>query len=393
MTRNVYLILAEVFLMTAGQTMMTVLVPLSAASMGTSEGRIGLLIAIPGLMALLAGFPCAALSDRIGRRRLLISGATLTVGAALVFSLAEAYGWLMLGMAVAGLSNSVFFLPALAYVSEVVSSEVHVRVQGYNGGLQGLAALMGVLLAGVLIDTVGFSWAFVAAGLLGLLTVLAALRTEETVRSPSDGFVFWGEIISGYRRAGTILFTRPQVQMAVVIGILHSTAITSVGDAFFPLFATTRLAHSSTIASSLLGVRNLAATATSLLFGAIATRFGMLRALFVGQALESLGLLLLPWAPNLAVTGGLLAAQGIGLGLCPATANVLVADGTSSDERGLGFACVGVTWRVAAVVVAPLLGLLAERAGLYLVFVAGGAFAAMGMVTLVFLQHRRRDGK
>lgn len=392
MTRNVYLILAQVFLMTAGQTMITVLVPLSAASMGTPEGRIGLLIAIPGLMALLAGFPCAALSDRIGRRRLLISGAALTVGAALVFSSTEAYGWLVLGMAVAGLSNSVFFLPALAYVSEVVSSEIHVRVQGYNGGLQGLAALMGVLLAGVLIDTVGFSWAFVAAGLLGLLTVLAALRTEETVRFSGDGFAL-REIISGYRRAARILFTRPQVQMAVVIGILYSTAITSVGDAFFPLFATTRLGHSSTIASSLLGVRNLAATATSLLFGAIATRFGVLRALFVGQAIESLGLLLLPWAPNLVVTGGLLAAQGVGLGLCPATANVLVADGTSSDERGLGFACVGVTWRVAAVVVAPLLGLLAERAGLYLVFVAGGAFAAMGMVTLVFLQHRRRDGK
>ena len=378
--------------MTAGQTMMAVLVPLSAASMGTSEGRIGLLIAIPGLMALLAGFPCAALSDRIGRRRLLISGAILTVGAALVFSLAEAYGWLVLGMAVAGLSNSVFFLPALAYVSEVVSSEVHVRVQGYNGGLQGLAALMGVLLAGVLIDTVGFSWAFVAAGLLGLLTVFAALRTEETVRFSGDGLVF-KEVISGYRRAGRILFTRPQVQMAVVIGVLYSTAITSVGDAFFPLFATTRLAHSPTSASSLLGVRNLAATATSLLFGAIATRFGLFRALLVAQALESLGLLLLPWAPNLVVTGGLLATQGIGLGLCPASANVLVADGTSSDERSLGFACVGVTWRVAVVAVAPLLGLLAERAGLYLVFVAGGAFAAMGMVILVFLQHRRRDGK
>ena len=378
--------------MTAGQTMISVLVPLSAASVGASEGRIGLLIAIPSLMGLLAGFPCAALSDRIGRRRLLISGAALTVAAALVLSLAEVYGWLVLGMAVAGLSNSVFFLPALAYVSEAVSSEVHVRVQGYNGGLQGLAALIGVLLAGVLIDVIGFSRAFVVAGLLGILTLFAALQTEETVRSSADGSVL-KEIISGYRRAGRILFTRPQVQMAVVIGMLHSTVITSVGDAFFPLFATTRLAHSSTIASGLLGVRNLAAAATSMLFGMIATRLGLLRALFVGQALESLGLLLLPWAPNLVVMGGLLAAQGAGLGLCPASANVLVADGTSSDERGLGFACVGVTWRVAVVAVAPLLGLLAERAGLHLVFVAGGAFVVMGMMTLVFLEHRRRDGE
>lgn len=75
--------------------------------------------------------------------------------------------------------------------------------------------------------------------------------------------------------------------------------------------------------------------------------------------------------------------------MTPAITNVLVAAGTPLDDRALGFACVGLISRASVLVFAPLLGLLAEVAGMHLVFVAGGVLAGVCVTVLAVLILRR----
>ena len=390
MSRSPYLILSGIFFFTTAQTMVMILVPLAAASMVTSKTLVGLIVAVPGFLSLVADLPCAALSDRVGRRRMLVVGSGMSIIAAVTLSRSNEYLGLVLGITLSGLANSFWWGSALAYVSEASSPEDHAHVQGYNGGLQGLSAFIGALLAGILVDATGFAVAFVVVAVLGTLTALVALQTEETVKRADSQFSFT-EIINGYRHAGRLLCTRTQIQMAGVIGLLYGIVIFSVGNSFFPLYVTTQIGYSSTLAGSLLSVRNLLGALVSPLFGPTVSRFGPFRAILVSQALGSLGLLLVPWTSSAVMMFVLLGAQGAGFGFAPAAANILVAAGTSLDDRAVGFACVGLFWRGSMLVLPPLLGLLAEVAGMHLVFVAGGLLAGLCITALAVLILRRSN--
>ena len=139
-------------------------------------------------------------------------------------------------------------------------------------------------------------------------------------------------------------------------------------------------------------MRSLPAMATSLFFGTVVLRIGLYRAVLISQALESFALVLIPWASSTTMLFVLLAAQGAGLGFCPPAANVLVTDGTSVHDRAIGFACVGIVSRSSALVLPPFLGLLAEVAGISLVFVAGGLLAGLCVAVLAVLILRQKNG-
>lgn len=138
-------------------------------------GILGMLITFNLIYALFSG-PLGALSDKIGRKRLMIAG-WLT------------YGLLYLGFAVATTAVQIWVLYALyglyyaavegtakAFIADLVPAEQRGTAYGYYNALIGLVALPASLLAGILWQGVG-SWSGFGPGapfLVGALLALAA---------------------------------------------------------------------------------------------------------------------------------------------------------------------------------------------------------------------------
>jgi MFS family permease len=134
-------------------------------------GILGMLITF-NLVYSLISTPAGALSDRIGRRRLIVGGWLSYAVIYLAFGLVQT-GWQMwMVYALYGVYYGMAYGTASALVADLVPAEVRGTAYGtYNAAL-GVSALFASLIAGVLWETVGPAAPFLFGGAIALLAVL-----------------------------------------------------------------------------------------------------------------------------------------------------------------------------------------------------------------------------
>jgi MFS family permease len=158
------------------------LFPLFFAAAGLNVAQIGLLAAIyPGVQGL-AQLGTGALSDRLGRKGLIVAGMWVqAVGIGLVVLTQGFLPWAG-AMVLLGLGTALVYPTLLAAVSDVAhpawrASAVGVYRLWRDGGYA-----LGALLAGVLADLLGVSWAIAGIALLTFASgVVVLVRMYETL--------------------------------------------------------------------------------------------------------------------------------------------------------------------------------------------------------------------
>ncbi|MEP7292169.1 MAG: MFS transporter [Chloroflexota bacterium] len=142
----------------------------------TIVGTLGMLIAFNLVYALIAG-PAGALSDRLGRKRLILIGWTVYGLIYLGFALA-AEGWQIWALyALYGIYYGVFEGASKALVADLVPQAQRGTAYGVYNAVIGLVALPASLLAGILWQGIGTWTGFGAAApfLVGAVLALAAM--------------------------------------------------------------------------------------------------------------------------------------------------------------------------------------------------------------------------
>src|SRR3954468_17545594 len=127
----------------------------------------------------------AALGDRFGRRRVLVTGvAVFTVGSALA-GLAPSVDVLVAARAVQGAGAALFAPVTLTMLTAATPTARRGAVLGAWGGIGGLGAALGPLVGGGLADAIGWRWIFwVNVPLGAALVPLARRRLAESKGSP-----------------------------------------------------------------------------------------------------------------------------------------------------------------------------------------------------------------
>jgi predicted MFS family arabinose efflux permease len=139
-----------------------------ARDLGISLGQAGLLAAVAGVPQALFSPFSGLLSDRLGRKPMIVTAfgsvAALSVGAAL----APGFAALAVARFLAGLLGSLAPSSLMASVGDLFPAERRARAMGwFNMGFS-FAAIGGVPLMGAIGGTLGWRWAFVAIGLVML---------------------------------------------------------------------------------------------------------------------------------------------------------------------------------------------------------------------------------
>jgi len=156
--------------------------PLLFAAGGLSIAQIGLLAGIaPGVWGttqLVAG----AVSDGIGRKGMIVGGMLLQGAAIGLLPLLHGFGWWALTMGLLGLGTALVYPTLLAAVADVAHPDWRASAVGVYRLWRDSGYAIGALLAGVLADLFGVSWAiWVICALTVLSGIVAQAVMAETL--------------------------------------------------------------------------------------------------------------------------------------------------------------------------------------------------------------------
>ena len=160
--------------------------PLFFASFGLGVGRIGILKAVyPAVWGVLQ-VATGPLSDRWGRKGLIVGGMWVQAGALFVTVLGRSFGWWLLGSVLLGLGTAMVYPALIAAVSDASHPSWRARSLSVYRFWRDLGYAVGALSAGIVADLFGLSWAI---GSVGVLTFASGALVAGTFRETKEGQV------------------------------------------------------------------------------------------------------------------------------------------------------------------------------------------------------------
>ena len=145
---------------------------LRAKSAGMPVVLVPTVMVVMNVVYALSAWPAGALSDSIGRYRLLISGFALLIVADLILALGSGVAMVMLGVAVWGLHMGLTQGLLSALVADTAPENLRGTGFGVFNLVSGLAMLMASIIAGALWDWTGPEGTFLAGALFTALALI-----------------------------------------------------------------------------------------------------------------------------------------------------------------------------------------------------------------------------
>ena len=179
-------ILGITFIDILGFSILIPLMPYFVKHFGAPDVVVGALFGVFALCQLIGGPVWGNISDRIGRKRVLIvSQIGATIGwTMLAFS--PTIAWVFVARLIEGFSGGNLSVTQ-AYVSDLVEPEKRTRAFGYVGAAFSAGLIFGPMSGGYLVDRYGFSVPFLlAAGLQVVTLVLTILVLPESRTHDAD---------------------------------------------------------------------------------------------------------------------------------------------------------------------------------------------------------------
>jgi DHA1 family tetracycline resistance protein-like MFS transporter len=320
----------------------TIVMPLLgpfAAHYQFSDWQIALLFSAYPICQLVAGPILGRLSDRYGRRPLLIFSQAGTALSFLILGLSRDFTVMFLARLLDGASGGNI-LVAQAYVADVTQPEDRARGMGYIGMAFGLGFVLGPLLGGVLLslplaDDLRLRLPFlVAAGFSTLAWVLVLTRLPESL--PPDNLAREAARVPTWRGIVDTI-TVPGIGRLILIGFLAVLAFAAF-EGTFALYLLRRMNWDArTAAFAFAGIGFLSALVQGGLIRRLVPRFGEAKLIVTGLVLAACGfasMALVRNAPELAASMMLL---GVGQGLLSPSVSGLLSRITPMSRQGAVF--------------------------------------------------------
>jgi MFS family permease len=315
--------------------------PFYAEHFGAAAWQVTLLSTVFSLAQFVMSPILGRLSDRYGRRRIMllsIAGSSLSM---LILGLAGALWMVFAARLVNGACNANIST-AHAYVADRTAPSERAKYMGMMGAAIGIGFVVGPIIGGLLaLDSMPELPFLVAAG-LGVLNFLMALVWLPESRRSAPG-------------AAAAVAARPGRRfLALLDSDLRGTqigALALIAFGFFTAFANMESSFALfTEATYAWGAREtgffftyvgvVIALTQGVLVGRVVDSLGERRTLLLGMALMAVGLLAqgaLHWIAALLAGGALIAA---GNGLMNPSLNALVSRASSEDDQGLNMGIV-----------------------------------------------------
>ncbi|MGA7220380.1 MAG: MFS transporter [Candidatus Sulfotelmatobacter sp.] len=361
------------------------LAPYFAPEFHLSNGQIGTLASVLAITWAASTFLFGALSDRVGRRPVLIPAVFAFSALSWISGFARSYHQLLLIRALMGIAEG----PTWSIMTALIEESSSIKRRGRNIGLVvSAAALVGLAAAPILTTQVASRWgwrsAFFVAGIPGLLA----------------GFLIW-KFVKEPSTAGVAAHHKPSMRDYFSLLRYRNIWLCCVGatgfmswlfalNVFAPLYITEVAHQSGTTAGFLLGASGLGSFFLGFLLPALSDRVGRKPVLLIMAALSAV----VPLAflvPVLYVYPLLLAAivfaTNTGQGIASLIMVLIPTESVPAEVRATSIGLTTLVGEIMGATGAPLLaGALAEKHGLGLTLLLAAGGSAVVFLVAVFLR-------
>ena len=385
--RNIMLLFFTLIVVMMGFGMAIPVLPFYVDSLGANGSELGLLMSIYAVMQFFFAPLWGSLSDRYGRKPLILLGVFGNALSQLLFGLANSLAMLFVARALAGILSAATLPTAMAYISDSTSEENRSGGMGMVGAAMGIGMVLGPGLGGMLAtDNLSLPF-FVAAGLsllaLVLIVVLLPESLPENQRTRSAGFQ--GPQISEMWRA---LFS--PIGLLLVVAFLISFGMTSF-EAVFGLFAKDRYNYGSGEVGGILMFIGVVTSVIQIsLTGPLTKRFGEVGILRASMFISIIGFVIMLLAENLAgiLITVLVFVAGNSL-LRPVSSSLISKRSTVAQGVAMG---LNNSFMSLGRIIGPALAGFLFDLDMNLPYLGGAAITAIGLVVcLLWLKSATQD--
>ncbi len=339
------------------------LLPFYGLHFDASPAEVTWMMACYSLAQLFCSPLLGRLSDKLGRRPVLLVSLAFSVASYIWLGLADAL-WMLFAARLLSGAGAGNIAAAQAYISDVTTPETRAKGMGLIGAAFGLGFTIGPAIGGQVAGSDPSAAAlarpaFVAAGLSALAFLLVLTWLKESLppeaRNAPPRASRW--------RLVRDVYARPTLRQLILLFFVTISAFAAM-ETTFALWVNSAFGWGPRqVGYVFLYVGLVLIVVQGALIGRLSRRFGEARLILAGAAMIALGLLGLPFAlslpPLLAVTGLL----ALGMGLLNPSITSLISRQAGADERG-GVMGVSQSASSLARIVGP--------------FVAGPLFAVFG---------------
>ena len=326
MSRPLLVIFLTIFVNLVGFGIIVPLLPFYAEKFGASPLVIGLLFGIFSLCQLIAAPALGDLSDRYGRRPVLIFSLLGTVVSFVMLALAQSIAVLFLARIVDGLSGGNIST-ARAYVADITEPKDRSRAYGLIGAAFGLGFIFGPALSGVLAHISYTAPIWAAAGITLVATAMAWFWLPETVHRAAAGTGM------PFRNLAAMM-QRPGLRRMLVIDFAYWFSF-AIFQTTFALFVARRFGFDAPktgyffAAFAVLGV-----IVQGAFIRPIVLRLGDKPTFIAGLVFSAVGLVAASYAHSVLLLVFALVPLAIGMGFGHPTVSSLVSRAGRHDEQG-----------------------------------------------------------
>ena len=364
-------------LMDVSSEMIHALLPLYLVTvLGTSAVMVGVIEGIAEATASIMKIFSGALSDRLGKRKLL---ATIGYGLAAltkpVFPLAGSIGWIVGARFIDRVGKGIRGAPRDALLADLSPVNVRGAAFGLRQSLDTIGAALGPLLAIVFMlltasNFIAVLWIAAVPGFLSFLVILFVVREQDhPTAKPVHLPLSFGQL----RRLGRSYW--------FVVGVATVFALGRFSEAFLLLRAQSAgfpLPLVPTVILVMNVVYALAAWPTGVLSDKVG-RYGLLTG---GFSVLIAADLVLAFGANIPAVGIGAALWGLHMGLTQGLLASLVADTAPGDLRGTAFGMFNLITGAATLLASLIAGALWDVIGPTGTFLAGATFTLLALLVI-----------
>ncbi len=288
-----FVLFITIFIDLVGFGLVIPILPLFAQDLGASEALIGLIAGSFSLMQFFFAPVWGGLSDRFGRKPIIISSVFINAFAYLLFSHSTSILLLFASRVLSGI-GSANISAAQAYISDVTPPEKRAKSFGIIGAAFGLGFIFGPPIGGFLKMQYGVGMVgYVAAGLCAFNILVATFLLPESLKVKNRKAKIFLSPFGNFKRIQGM----PEVRKLIFINLVFIAAFSMMHVTSTLLWESKYHRTAAEIGYLFMYIGVLSAVFQGTLIGFFQRRLGEQKMLVLGCLSMAIGLASLPFVP------------------------------------------------------------------------------------------------
>ena len=355
----------------------TPVLPLFAQSLRATPAEIGWIVMASTIPGILVSYPAGALSDYLGKQRVLLASLVVFATAPFLYLLIDTAWQLMAVRFYHGFATAIFGTVASAAIAERYTADRAARLSTYSS-VTIVGRSIAPFLGGTLISLASYDAVYIACAISGVLALAVGLLLRDGTATPAtkpEWPHFWASLTTVLRDRGIMLVSLVEAAQYLVFGAI---------EAFLALFAAS-LGIPAWQIGVILGVQLLSIVFAKPIMGKVSDKVGRRQVMLPGLLIGAASVVLIPYAPSFIGLTVLSLVFGLGFATVTSSTTALVADLTRDGRFGSSMGVLRTVMDVGQSIGPVLTGFMIGVAGYGSAFTLLAAILALAALMLGLL--------